>query len=304
MKNKKKLIFVSLIIVVIILAIVTFLGYTKKNSNSNWYFRQMRVKQIWKMTKGDSQTIAFIDTGISDKLYDKISKKIIYSYNVIDNTEYVDDIHGHGTEMVSVTSSHGYKGVYGIAPQVSLIIIKAVSDEGKTNNDYLYKALKLAEEKMATVVNISLGGYKSDDKVVEQINKMVNNNITIVAAAGDYGNRDLLFPAYLDNVISVEALSESNELWKDSNYSEKSILRMAGCNVDTISVDNSGNLKKETLNGTSEACAIASGYIALIRDYYNINNIDYDNEKLMEVLEKLNTRSDKNINYLLPFERK
>ena len=240
----------------------------------------MQIERIWAYAEGDTQTVAFIDTGISDKMYDQLSNKIVYKYNVIDD----------------------YLGVYGIAPKAKLIIIKAVSDEGKTNNDYLYKALKVAEDKGATIVSISLGGFKSDQKVIEQIESMVEKNITIASAAGDYGNKDLLFPAKIKNVVSVEALSENRSIWKNSNSSDESIIRIAGCNIDTISFDQYGKLEKVSLTGTSEACAVASGYIALVRDYYTKNNIDYNNEKILDILKKLNTKQDKKVDYLTPFK--
>ena len=166
----------------------------------------MKIDKLWEYSKGDTQTIAFIDTGISDELANILSEKIVYKYNIFEKNDNVSDIHGHGTEIVSVACSNGYKNVFGIAPNAKIIILKAVSDEGKTNNNNLYSALKIAQNKGATIVNISLGGYKSDEKVINQINSMIDDNITIVAAAGDYQNKDLLFPANQNNVISVEAL--------------------------------------------------------------------------------------------------
>ncbi len=300
--NRKKYIVLGVSAVfVALLAVIIFLSINK-DENKNWVFKEMQIERIWAYAEGDTQTVAFIDTGISDKMYDQLSNKIVYKYNVIDDNYEVNDAHGHGTEMVSIVGNDDYLGVYGIAPKAKLIIIKAVSDEGKTNNDYLYKALKVAEDKGATIVSISLGGFKSDQKVIEQIESMVEKNITIASAAGDYGNKDLLFPAKIKNVVSVEALSENRSIWKNSNSSDESIIRIAGCNIDTISFDQYGKLEKVSLTGTSEACAVASGYIALVRDYYTKNNIDYNNEKILDILKKLNTKQDKKVDYLTPFK--
>lgn len=300
--NKKKRVVLGISAILVILLVLNIFLSLEKGKNKNWVFKEMEIESIWTYAKGDTQTIAIIDTGISDDLYAQLSNKIIYKYNVIDDNEDVNDAHGHGTEMVSIVGNNNYLGVYGIAPNTKIIIIKAVSDEGKTNNVYLCKALKVAEDKGATIVNISLGGFKSDQKVSNQIKSMLEKNITIVSAAGDYGNKDLLFPAKLKNVVSVEALSDNHSIWRNSNSSDESIIRIAGCNIDTISFNEFGKLERVSLTGTSEACAVASGYIALLRDYLTKNNIDFNNQKILNILVNLNTKKNKKVDYLVPFE--
>lgn len=277
-------------------------GCNNKNKYKSWHLNSMKIDELWKYSMGDSQTIAFIDTGISDELANMLSENIVYRFNVFDKTDDITDMHGHGTEMVSVACSNGYDNVWGIAPNSKIIIIKAVSDEGKTNNENLYTALKVAQNNGATIVNISLGGYKTDEKVVDQINTMIKNGITIVAAAGDYKNKDLLFPANQDGVISVEALDRNNLLWSDSNTSYNSIVRMPGVKIDVLTVQNN-MLNKSIADGTSQASSITSAYIALIKDYYISKNMEIDNDMLMNILYSLKTKSKSKVNYLLPFEK-
>ena len=281
---------------------ILFVSCAENSNNKNsWYFKNMTISKLWEYSEGESQTIAFIDTGISDELYYQLKDNIVFSYNVIESNDNVSDIHGHGTEMVSVACGNGYKGIYGIAPKAKIIIVKAVSDEGKTNNNYLYKALKLANDNGATIVNISLGGYKSDNKVINQINSMVSKNISIVAAAGDYQNKDLLFPANQTNIISVEACTKKNIIWEESNYNENSIMRMPGTDIDVLTLhDNS--LVKDKANGTSQAASITSGYISIIRDYYIKHNIPFDNTFLIKTLQLMCTKNNTSVDYLTPLK--
>lgn len=166
-KNKIYAIFSILTILLVFIMFSIFSG----NSTSRWYFEKMNIDKIWTYSKGEGQIIAFIDTGISKKLEKSIKTKIIYKYNVLEDNANVSDLHGHGTEMVSIITGYDKLNILGISPESNLIIIKAVSDEGKTDNNYLLKALKIAEEHNATVVNISLGGFKRDKSVSEQIKK-------------------------------------------------------------------------------------------------------------------------------------
>lgn len=269
---------------------------SRSNKYESWHLNAMNVDKLWEYSKGDSQTIAFIDTGISNELYDDLKDRIVMCCNVIDENDDVLDAHGHGTEMISVACGSGFNGVYGIAPSAKIIVIKAVSNEGKTNNRYLYRALKVAEENKATVVNISIGGYKTDEDVIEQLGIMTDKNITIVAAGGDYQNKDLLFPANQENVVSVEALTQKNTMWEQSNHTDSSVVRMPGTDIDVITMID-GKSVKSRANGTSQATAITSGYVALLRDYYN----SVEQAEIVEKLRSLDTKSGNKINYTAPF---
>ena len=294
MKNVHKYIICFFILIII--------SGCNDNSYDSWHLNNLDVNKLWEYSKGESQVIAFIDTGVSDELATHLSDRIIFKYNIIDNNQNVKDYHGHGSEMISVACGDGFSNVYGIAPNSKIIVLKAVSNEGKTDNDYLFQALKMAQNKGATIVNISLGGYKYNEKVSKQINTMVNQNIAIVAAAGDYNNKDLLFPASLNNVISVEASNKSGERWKDSNHSEDSLIRMPGCDIDVLSLDSNGIACKSTASGTSQAAAIASGYIALIKDYKLSNDTVLSNSELIELLRSLGTKNSDKIDYTIPFK--
>lgn len=170
----------SIFAIFLILIIISIFYICYKNHNNTkkcpWYFESMNMNKVWTYSKGDDQIIAFIDTGISKELEKNIKAKIVYEYNVLEDSTNVSDLHGHGTEMVSIITGYDKLNIRGVSPESNLIIIKAVSDEGKTDNNYLLKALKIAEENNATVVNISLGGFKSDKTVSEQIRKMTDKD--------------------------------------------------------------------------------------------------------------------------------
>lgn len=287
-------------LILIVILSISLVSCTSKQSG--WHLNKMYIQKLWGFSKGESQTIAFIDTGISDELQTKYQNRIVYSYNIADDNEAVIDHHGHGTEMVSVACGDGFSNIWGVAPAAKIIVLKAVSDNGKTDNEYLYRALKVAENNGATIVNVSIGGHKSNEKVMGQINTMTQKGITIVASAGDYNNKDLLFPACVDGVISVEAASKDGTIWKESNHSEDSIIRMPGCDIDVLTVGSDGAVHTDAATGTSQAAAITSGYVALIKDYYLSQGVQLSNSELIELLKALDTKNASNIDYMKPFE--
>lgn len=294
-------------IAILILGIIGISAYFYKNNFNenknkyNWYLTAMNLEELNKLSKGESQCIAFIDSGVSDELLEKFGDRIIYKYNLIDKSEDVNDENGHGTEMVSVACNNGYKGVYGIAPNSKVIVLKIVDNEVKTNNEVLSEAIKIAIQKGATIINISLGGNIYNKKVMEQIKIAINKNITIVAAAGDYGDKDLLFPASCDGVISVQGLDSKFKTWEYSNTSSVGAVTFPCEKIDSLEEVNN-ELSKIQVTGTSQATALTSGYIALIKDYAINNNIKLDNEKLRKILLKIHSFKKSNKEYVKAFD--
>ena len=291
----------TIIIAIAVIVLTTTMACTRQYSS--WHLNSMNINMLWSYSKGESQTIAFIDTGINLKYAQEFGNRIVLRNSVLDdgNESDTEDIHGHGTEMVSIACGDSKENIYGIATQSKILIIKGVNDEGKTNNKCLLKALECAEQNNATVVCISLGGHKTSEQVISKIKKMTDKGIAIVAAAGDYRQKDLLFPANQDDVISVEALTEQNKLWERSNSSNSSKLRFPGKDILAIS-SYDGLIKKESISGTSEACAVATGYIALLKDYYLSNVMSLSNEELLDLLATLDSKSGVYIDYLKPFK--
>lgn len=293
---------IYILMIFIIASLMTGCNVSKKNNKYEmWHLNSLHIDKLWSYSKGASQTIAIIDTGISDELSIEYKDNIILKHNIMDGTDNVTDNNGHGTEMASLIVGNGYMNIYGVAPEVKLIIIKVVDKEGATSYSSLNKALEYAIEHGATVINISLGGTKSDPEIKENVAKAIENEITVVAAAGDYEEKDILFPSNIIGVISVEAINKDNILWQYSNHSPNSVIAFPGEEIKAITYKNNENIVENT-NGTSQATAIASGYISLIKDYANNQEIKLSNEQIISILSTLDTKSQKDIDYENAFQ--
>lgn len=238
-------------------------------------------KQFNYIGNGSTQTLAILDTGINNQLLNKYHNQIIDTYNVVEHSHDVKDKHGHGSSLTSLIV--GFPGNRGIVPKVKIIIVKITDSEGNSSNQYLYEGLKYVENK-ADVVNISLGGNIADEKVINQIQQMIQNNIDIVAAAGDYGNKDLLFPANIDGVISVGSLDEQFNISEFSNYEDCITCLFPGEDIHCYD---------GIYSGTSYSSILASGYVLQIRDYMTKNNVS---KNTIEVLKRINPYYTKSMN--------
>lgn len=60
----------------------------------------------------------------------------------------------------------------------------------------------------------------------------------------------------------------------------------------------------EEITGTSYACAIATGYISLLKEHYKKNEIKYDNDYILKELGKLVNPDNDKIDYKKLFDVK
>lgn len=289
--------------IIIAILLILLLSSCKSNGNDNeWYFKSINLQKLWEIneSKGTTQTIAFIDTGITkyaEKLY---GKRIISKFNSIDGSLSVLDEHGHGTQMVGIACGNGEGGIYGISPNSKIIIIKAIGSTGNVKPESIKKAIEYAIAENVDVINMSFGSFVSNEEIKDQLLIATQKGISCVASVGDYQNKDILFPASLENVISVAAKDKDGSLWFKSNISKTVITAFPGVGIKSF-----GLAEKPTdiikSDGTSQATAIASGYIALLRDYLKNNHINFDNKTIIEKLKLINAIKNEDSNYTIPF---
>lgn len=289
--TRKKITIAGFIVAAFVCIIMVPITYSSIFSDSyyagdhNWCEKHMMYDELFEISTGDSQKIALIDSGISEFQ----NEEDVHIENLIDN-QY--DKNGHGTMMFSLIK--GYEPgenteekdlrILGIAPSVQILSIKVTSDFEGINADVIADAIQIAIDNNATIINLSIGSSQNNDRITKKINEAIQKGITIVCAAGDYGNPDLVFPSNLNGVISVGALDEDSKEWVESNAPKDCDILAPGVNVNSL--DN----EKKLINsdGTSQATALISGYVALLKDYAKKNNVDIDNGKIIEILHKIN----------------
>jgi len=258
--------------------------------NNQTYLDYVNLSNIWSYSKGDNITVAIIDTGI-DYDHEEFNGRISeYSYNatedkiVKDYTDekgnydfsLVDDEQGHGTAVTGViaASMNNGVGITGIAPNVTIITIKAECDENGNfyNSSDLVFGLYYAIERDVDVVNMSFGGIAN---IYSDATKLaVDSDIICVAAAGNNSTATLTYPAADPNVIGVGALKENSfELANYSNFGENVNVVAPGTVYTTLKNNEYG-----VMTGTSFASPIVSSIIAL--------QIARDKTKYMEFSDK------------------
>ncbi len=189
----------------------------------------LRVNAVPKYS-GKGVTICFIDSGFY--LHPDLVKNTNRIKKVLDITKtrttpkYFTQPHKeswHGTMTSVVCAGDGYlsNGLYkGIASEASLVLLKVMNDQGKITTENISKAMqwviKNHKKFDIRIVNMSLGddttGSWKNCKVDLLAEKLIENGISIVAAAGNDDKAAVKPPANSPNVIAVGGWDDNNIL--------------------------------------------------------------------------------------------
>jgi subtilisin family serine protease len=143
----------------------------------------LHVPPVWRGgVTGDGIRVGIVDTG-ADRHPDFADRIVLYR----DFTETgAGDEVGHGTHVAGIVAGAG--GVFrGVAPKASLIVAKALSLRGGTE-DTVLAALSWMSRQKVDVVNLSLGGPGDpQDPLSREVDALSAEGILVCVAAGNSG---------------------------------------------------------------------------------------------------------------------
>lgn len=269
--------------------------------SSGWGLKMTDSGRAWRISQGSRDiTVCVIDTGadihhpdlmknlwvnkgetgLDDKGRNKASNGIdddkngfkddVHGWNFVHNNNNLKDDHGHGTHIAGIIGAEGGNGIgiSGVAPKVSLMILKYYDAKGSDVNNLVntVKAIDYAVNMDCNIINYSGGGIAPSNEEKMAIERANKKGILFVAAAGnERSNSDIrkYYPADygLPNILSVTAIDRFQNVLPSSNYGEQTV-DVAAPGNDIISTLPNGQYGFMT--GTSQATAFATGVAALV----------------------------------------
>lgn len=244
-----------------------------------WAIAKVQAEKAWQRAgnKGNRNVIvAVIDTGV-DYRHESLAPNMIPGYDFKENDADPMDKTGaqnpgHGTHCAGAVGATGLVdgGVIGLAPEVSIMPIRFLGEDGSGDLNSAIKAIDYAIEKGANVISASWGAAVPRSQataLLEAIKRADDKGVIFVAAAANDGkNNDKteVFPANngYPNSITVAASSSSDAKPTWSNYGTATVhLASPG---EAIMSTLPGN-KYGNLSGTSMATPLVSGLVALLK---------------------------------------
>ena len=277
----------------------------KESEKLEWHLKITKTQKAWQMSKGNKDiVVAIIDTGVDVKHPDlqenlwvnKIEKEgkkgvdddgngfidDIHGWNFADNSNIIMDYHGHGTHVAGIIGGTGKVCKPGVAPQVSLMILKYYSPgaAGVVNLNNTIKSIKYAIQNGAHIINFSGGGPQPNEEERKAVELALEKDILLVTAGGneksDIGKNPYYPASYgLSNILAVGASDSSDKHSHFSNRGKFIKAHAPGTKIySTLPLGRCG-----FLTGTSQSTPIFTGGAVLVKHYKKLNRprriIDY-----------------------------
>jgi serine protease AprX len=145
--------------------------------------------------------------------------------DAIDGATQPYDDEGHGTAMAGIMVADD--GLQGNAPGVSLLVAKAIGEEGTGDDEQISEAVDWCVDNQADIISLSLGGdqgfgsgFLSSDALEESVEDAIGEGVFVVAAAGNDGeddDGDVESPGSVEDVICVGGITRSGSIWTGSS---------------------------------------------------------------------------------------
>ncbi|MFH1862353.1 MAG: S8 family serine peptidase [bacterium] len=267
--------------------------------NQQWGLERIGAVTAWDKTSGSAAApIAIIDTGCEMDHPDLIGSFWVNSDEIPDNgvdddgNGYVDDLNGwdfvdapsfpaagdyldrdhdpsdemgHGTAVAGICGAaiNNSIGIAGLAPECPLMILRAGNSEGYLQEDDVAAAILYALDNGAKVANLSFGDTQASSLLETVVQYASNEGLLLVAAAGNYANSNLVYPAAFGFTLSVGACDENNGRAPFSSYGATLDLLAPGSGIVSTILEGSYGAFLGG-NGTSYAAPFVSAAAGLL----------------------------------------
>jgi len=259
-------------------------------STESWVLNELNLQAAWSVSQGRGVVVAVIDSGVNPNVSDLAG-------NVRTGPDFTgvgtppSDPHWgvHGTWMASLIAGHGHgggtSGIIGSAPHSKVLSIRVITDASDPNNAKytaesasrgqreLADAITYAVAHHAQVISMSLGYSLQSRPVRAALQVADDHNVVVVASAGNSGNAadaagrgqaPYSFPADYPGVLAVGAVNSAGQV---SSFSSENLSVQVAAPGDHVPAQGRDG-GYWYVSGTSPACALTAGVVALIKSKY------------------------------------
>ncbi|HUX87282.1 MAG TPA: S8 family peptidase [Chloroflexota bacterium] len=249
--------------------------------SAQWALPKIDAPTAWQTTLGSANvTVAVIDTGFDlthpDRPVNLVAGPTFVSQPdqscAFEDPNVPYDDEGHGTHVggiIAAATNNGI-GVAGLAPGVSLLVIKAGDCTGSFLDSDIAAAIQYATDHGARVINMSFGGTDSTSTLADAIQYAASKGVMLVAAAGNDGSNEQFYPASYSQVLAIAASNSSDGIAWFSNWGPQIAVAAPGVGVlSTIApVGQYAGQDYYYLSGTSMASPHVAAIAGLILSAY------------------------------------
>ncbi len=200
--------------------------------------------------------------------------------------------HGTSSAGLAGATSNNSRGIATLNWNTKIMPLQALGDDGSGWTSKITAAIRYAVDNGAQVINMSLGGGEVDPSMKAAIQYAYDNNVVVVAAAGNCGTGmeygcdpsspgKMLYPALYPHVIAVGATDQNDSRASFSSYGRGLDIVAPGYGSIIAPTINTGstpfnytNSYSGGLAGTSFASPIVASAASLIRSARPNSSVD------------------------------
>ncbi len=255
-----------------------------------WVLDDMRAPQAWATGQGRGITVAVLDSGVDPAVSD-LAGSVVTGPDYTQTGTSPSSAHWgeHGTWMASLIAGHGHgdgsSGILGLAPQARILSIRVITDRDDPGYQHyqheapdaiqnaLASAIRYAVRHHAAVISMSIGYSEPSAAVRSALQYADDNGAVVVASSGNSGDSwfahthsyaPYSFPADYPGVLAVGASDRNGA--RAGFSSDNLSVQVAAPGVDVPAQGRDGQYWE--VSGTSPACALVAGAVALIKARY------------------------------------
>lgn len=201
----------------------------------------------------------------------------------------IEDGNGHGTWVAAAAAANTTNESYdGVAPNATLLVLKALADDGSGSTSDIAAAIRYAADNGADVLSMSLGSPVYSPALDDAIQYAFDEGVSAVVVAAGNSRRTTRWvatPADVDGVIAVAATNTTRpgsaasayfsqvgpdpgttDFSRGATQGERITIAAPGMLVEAQVPRQSGGHRKRTLSGTSMSTPVVAGAVALLLD--------------------------------------
>lgn len=227
--------------------------------------------EAWAVTTGTGIKVAVLDSGVASDNPD-INPKVVARANY-SNAATNEDNYGHGTHVAGIVAAtaNNTMGVAGVCPGCTILAGKVLNDSGVGSSSGLANGINWAVSNGAKVINMSIG-VRASRTLEAAVNNAWSKGVVLVAAAGNGGNQNKIYPGAYANVIAVAATDNTDAKASFSTYGASWVdVAAPGVNVYStfpnhsfvLGTQNNRSFGYDVGNGTSMSSPIVAATAAL-----------------------------------------
>ena len=248
-----------------------------------WSLKKIDATSSWKRSlRGDGVTVAILDTGLNAGHEDINSDRILLGRNYSTDTKGPswNDDNGHGSYVAGIMAARTNNknktnqgiGMAGITDQITLVICKVLDANGGGYLEDILEALNFlgSANPRVDVVNMSLGHPGASEAEEKAIQKLTDQGVIVVAAAGNDGNATgkrkniMMYPAGYPEVIGVGSIGPKGSVSDFSTKNSSVDVSAPGENMVGLS-NTTTNTYKIGGDGTSFASPVVAAAAAITK---------------------------------------